>query len=118
MNYLDLLPDDVLNIINRKVQGGHITERRIERKRNRKINREQKRVADRMRNMGEKFVLLYQEHLKDKYLKKAKNHFDCNFLTMLIDDIYMRGKGKHEYEYNKELSLYLYLDEEENNDDT
>jgi flagellar biosynthesis component FlhA len=116
MNYLDLLPDDVLNIINRKVQEGHITERRIERKRNRKINREQKRVADRMRNMGDKFVLLYQEHLKDKYLKKAKNHFDCNFLTMLIDDIYMCGKGKHEYEYIK--ALLLFLDEEENNDET
>ena len=41
MNYLDLLPDNVLNIMNRKVKKLHIIERRIERKRNKKINREQ-----------------------------------------------------------------------------
>ena len=38
MNYLDLLPDDVMKIINRKVQELHIIEMRVERKRNRKIN--------------------------------------------------------------------------------
>jgi len=42
MNYLDLLPCDVIKIINRKVQDLHIIERRKERKENRKINREQK----------------------------------------------------------------------------
>ena len=41
MNYLDILPDDVRKIINRKVQDLHIIERRKERKENRKINREQ-----------------------------------------------------------------------------
>ena len=39
MNYLDLLPDDVTKIINRKVQDLHIIERRKEQKENRKINR-------------------------------------------------------------------------------
>ena len=36
MNYLDLLPNDVTKIINRKVPDLHIIERRIERKENRK----------------------------------------------------------------------------------
>ena len=37
MNYLDLLPEDVTKIINRKAQDLHIIERRKERKENRKI---------------------------------------------------------------------------------
>ena len=32
MNYLDLLPDDVMKIINRKVQDLQIIKRKIERK--------------------------------------------------------------------------------------
>ncbi len=39
MNYLDLLPNDITKIINRKVQDLHIIERRKERKENRKMNR-------------------------------------------------------------------------------
>ena len=46
MNYLELLPNDVMKIINRKVQDAHIIKRRIERKQNRKINREQKRIGE------------------------------------------------------------------------
>lgn len=42
MNYLDILPDDTIKIINREVQKAYIIKRRIERKNNRKINREQK----------------------------------------------------------------------------
>jgi len=106
MNYLDLLPDDVMKIINRKVKELHIIERRIERKINNKLNREQKRVADRRRNIGEKFVLLYQKNLRDKYLKKVKNHFDCNFLTMLINDIYNCKDAKYEYQYR---NIYIYI---------
>ena len=45
MNYLDLLPEDVIKIINRKVQALHIIERRKERKENRKMNREKKQKA-------------------------------------------------------------------------
>ena len=37
MNYLELLPNDVMKIINRKVQDAHIIKRRIERKQNRKM---------------------------------------------------------------------------------
>ena len=46
MNYLDLLPNDVMKIINRKVEDLHIIERRKERKENKKIQREKKRIAD------------------------------------------------------------------------
>ena len=49
MNYLDLLPCDVIKIINRKVQDLHIIERRKERKENRKMNREQEQKANRRR---------------------------------------------------------------------
>ena len=49
MNDLDLLPEDVTKIINRKVQDSHIIERRKERKKNRKMNREKKRIANRKR---------------------------------------------------------------------
>ena len=99
MNYLDLLPDDVMKIINRKVQEAHFIERRVERKRNRKINREQKQIADRMRDIYEKFVLLYQEHFfRDKYFKIVKNNGDWNYLGMIIDNLYRFGDAKHEYE--------------------
>ncbi len=106
MNCLYLLPDDVMKIINRMVYEAHIIERRIERKRNRKINREQKQEANRKRDIFEKFVLLYQKHLRDKYLKKAKNHFDCNFLKMVIHRLYTYGDAKHEYKYASQLWLY------------
>ena len=49
MNYLDLLPEDVIKIINRKVQDLHIIERRKERKENRKMNREKKQKAKKIR---------------------------------------------------------------------
>ena len=42
MNYLDLLPGDVMKIINRKVQDLHIIERRKETKENRKIIKKKK----------------------------------------------------------------------------
>ena len=53
MNFLDLLPVDVMKIINRKVQDSHIIERRKERKENRKINREKKQIANRKRYIYE-----------------------------------------------------------------
>jgi hypothetical protein len=66
MNYLDLLPNDVIKIINRKVQDLHIIERKIERKENRKMNTEQKRKANRKRYIYEKYVNLYQEYVKNQ----------------------------------------------------
>ena len=63
MNYLDLLPNDITKIINRKVQDLHIIERRKERKENRKINREQKQKANRKRFVYEKYVYLYEQYV-------------------------------------------------------
>ena len=40
MNYLDILPNDVMKIINRKVQDAQIIKRRIERKENKRIQKE------------------------------------------------------------------------------
>ena len=42
MNYLDLLPNDVMKIINRKVEDLRIISRRNERNKNREINIQQK----------------------------------------------------------------------------
>ena len=66
MNYLDVLPNDITKIINRKVQDLHIIERRKERKENRKINREQKQKANRKRYIYEKYVNLYKKYVRNK----------------------------------------------------
>ena len=78
MNYLDLLPDDVMKIINRKVQDSHIIERRKERKENRKINREQKQIANRKRYIYEKYVKLYHN-----YVKNQKWEYCCELVAMM-----------------------------------
>ena len=73
MNYLDFLPDDVKRIINRKVQDLHIIERRKERKENRKRNRELKEIADRKRDISQKYNRLYlsmKTHNQYKYCYK------------------------------------------------
>ena len=64
MNFLDLLPDDVMKIINRKVKDLHIIERRKEKKENRKMNREQEEKAYRRRYISNKYVNLYQKYVK------------------------------------------------------
>jgi len=46
MNYLDISPNDVMKIINRKVQDAQIIKRRTERKENKRIQREKKQIAD------------------------------------------------------------------------
>ncbi len=58
MNYLDLLPNDVMKIINREIQNAHIIERRIERKQNTNTNREQKRIAERKRYLYDQFEII------------------------------------------------------------
>ena len=63
MNFLDLLPVDVMKIINRKVHDLQIIRRRIERKINKEIAKENKRKADRRRMIFEKFAGLYRKHL-------------------------------------------------------
>ena len=42
MNFLDILLNDVMKIINRKLQDAQIIKRRIERKENKRIYRERK----------------------------------------------------------------------------
>ena len=59
MNYLDLLPNDVMKIINRKVQDAQIIKRRIERKENKRIQREKKQIAENKKLRYSKFVYLY-----------------------------------------------------------
>ena len=45
MNFLDLLPDDLIEIINKKVIETQTNERRKERKKRKKIQKEKKRIA-------------------------------------------------------------------------
>ena len=54
MNYLDLLPDDVLKIINHKVQKLQIIYKKAERKENKRIQREKKQIADNKRKVYKK----------------------------------------------------------------
>ena len=61
MNDSDLSLNDITKIINREVQDLHSIERRKEQKENRKMNREQKRTANRKR-------CIYQNVLT--YIKK------------------------------------------------
>ena len=69
MNYLDLLPDDVMKIINRKVHDLQILKRSRERKENKRIQKEKKQIADKKRKVYNKFVQLYKTH---EYLKEIK----------------------------------------------
>jgi hypothetical protein len=78
MNYLDLLPNDITKIINRKVQDLHIIERRKERKENRKINREQKQRANRKKIIYEKYVNLYKQYVRNK-----KWEYCCDLVAMM-----------------------------------
>ena len=70
MNFLDLLPVDIMKIINRKVHDFQIIKRKIERKKNKRIAEENKRKADRRRMIFEKFAGLYRKHL---YRLEEKN---------------------------------------------
>ena len=80
MNYLDNLPDDVIKIINREVQKAHIAKRRIERKQNRKMNRDQKETAERKRCIFEQFARLYNKYIEEQqdkeYSQKIDKHYE------------------------------------------
>ena len=97
MNYLDLLPGDVMKIINRKVQDLHIIERRKERKENRKMNREQEQKAYRRRYIYNKYVNLYQ-----KYVKIQSREY-CSGLVEMMNKEY--GKDN--------LSSEMFIDADE-----
>jgi hypothetical protein len=63
MNYLELLPNDVMKIIDREIQNSNILKRRIERKQNKKMNRDQKRIAEHKIYLYEQFARLYNEYI-------------------------------------------------------
>ena len=102
MNYLDLLPDDVLGIINKQVKDDYIITRRLERKENRRLNREQEKKAYRRGILFERFVNFYRRLLEAKYRKKIQNHLEFDYLRRRISDIVLfnKGGGRHEYEYS------------------
>ena len=97
MNYLDILPNDVMKIINRKVQDAQIIKRRTERKENKKIQREKKRIADNKKMIYSNFFCLYQKHLfleekKEKErlrkLREKKANEQHKYLVTLRDIVY------------------------------
>ena len=79
MNYLDLLPVDVMKIINRQVHNLQIIKRKLERKRNKEIAKENKRKADRRRMIFEKFAGLYRKHLYLLEEKKLAEESKINY---------------------------------------
>ena len=89
MNYLELLPYDVMKIINRKVQDAHIIKRRIERKQNRIMNREQKRIGEHKRYLYEQFARLYKKYIIDKKNKEYSKRVDeqYEYIQRLYNDI-------------------------------
>ena len=78
MNYLDLLPDDVTKIINRKVHDLQIKHRKIERKENQRKMIEQKRIADNKKRIYNKFVRLYEQ-----YVINQKWEYCCDLVAMM-----------------------------------
>ena len=78
MNFLDLLPNDVMKIINRKVHNAQIIKRKIERMRNKEIAKENKRKADKRRMIFEKFAGLYRKHLYRLEQKKSNEESKIN----------------------------------------
>ena len=64
MNYLDLLPDDVMKNINRKLHDLQIKHRNIERKENQRKMIEQQQIAVNKKRIYNKFVRLYEQHQK------------------------------------------------------
>ena len=78
MNYLDLLPDDVMKIINRKVHDLQIKNRKIERKENQRKMIEQKRIADNKKRIYNKFVRLYKQ-----YVMNQKWEYCCDLVAMM-----------------------------------
>ena len=110
MNYLlDLLPVDVMKIINRKVHDLQIKHRKIERKENKRKMKEQKRIADRRRMIFEKFAGLYRKHLyrleEKKLAEESKINYEIvneqyKYCDKLLEKAYDKyGKFKKQVEY-------------------
>ena len=109
MNYLDLLPDDVTKIINRKVHDLQIKNRKIERKENQRKMIEQKRIANRKRYIYEQYVRLYKNYVQNQKWEyccdlKAmmKKEFGSDYLSTdiyLEDEPYIISTIKHNGKY-------------------
>ena len=78
MNYLDLLPVDVMKIINRKVHDLQIKHRKIERIENKTRMILQKIIANRKRYIYEKYVNLYKQYVRNK-----KWEYCCDLVAMM-----------------------------------
>ena len=78
MNYLDLLPDNVMKIINRKVHDLQIKQRKIERIENKTRMILQKIIANRKRYIYEKYVYLYKQ-----YVLNQKWEYCCGLVEMM-----------------------------------
>ena len=78
MNYLDLLPDDVTKIINRKVHDLQIKHRKIERKENQRKMIEQKQIADNKKRIYDKYVRLYEQYVINQRWK-----YCCDLIAMM-----------------------------------
>ena len=99
MNYLDILPNDVMKIINRKVQDAQIIKRRTERKENKRIQREKKQIADNKNSIYSKFVYLYERHL---FLEELKEKKRLRKLEEIEEEKY-REKINEQHKYLQDL---------------
>jgi hypothetical protein len=104
MNYLDILPNDVMKIINRKVQDAQIIKRRTERKENKRIQREKKQIADNKKRIYSKFVYLYERHL---FLEELKEKKRIRKLEEIEEEKY-REKINEQHEYLQDLIYRIY----------
>ena len=109
MNFLDLLPVDVMKILNRKLHDAQIIKRKIERKRNKEIAKQKKLKADIRRMIFEKYAGLYRKHLyrleEEKLAEESKINYEivneqykyCDKLLQKAYDKY--GKFIKQVEY-------------------
>ena len=104
MNYLDILPNDVMKIINRKVQDAQIIKRRTERKENKRIQREKKQIADIKKRIYSKFVYLYERHL---FLEELKEKKRPKQLEEIEEEKY-REKINEQHKYLQDLIYRIY----------
>ena len=104
MNYLDILPNDVMKIINRKVQDAQIIKRRTERKENKRIQREKKQIADIKKRIYSKFVFLYERHL---FLEELKEKKRLKQLEEIEEEKYREKINEH-HKYLQDLIYRIY----------
>ena len=104
MNYLDILPNDVMKIINRKVQDAQIIKRRTERKENKRIQREKKQIADNKKRIYSKFVYLYERHL---FLEELKEKKKLRKLEEIEEEKYSK-KINEQHKYLQDLMKRIY----------